>query len=113
MARVHTMKNRRTWAFLEQDVLEATRTPRLITLLGILAILLCVAFSGCTNLDVWCDDHPVACPIVATVGSACVAAAVGVIAIKTMHHSSNSSNTSQSPPPPPKVDCTINPALCS
>lgn len=91
-----------------QEVHMTTREMKLFTVLIVLLLLL--AFSGCANMDTWCDDHPVACPIVVTVGSACVAAAVGVIAIKSLHNSSSVTNSNSSPPP--SNPCAGNPA-CS
>lgn len=89
-------------------------TTRAFMLLGLLAMLIVTAFcSGCASVDTWCDDHPVACPIVATVGTACVAGLVGVIAIKSLHSSSrNGGSTNSGPPTPPPANCQTNPALC-
>lgn len=77
-------------------------------------IVVAWAMGGCASFNTWCDDHPVACPVVVTAGTACIAGAIGFIAVKGLHASASSSDSNSGHPMPPPVNpCAGNPACAT
>lgn len=90
-------------------------TLRALRLLMVLCVLIVLfGATACTSFNTWCDDHPVACPVVVTAGTACIAGAIGFIAVKGLHASASSSDSNSGHPMPPPVNpCAGNPACAT